>query len=782
MYRGMAWSVACATVAGVLAAAVADGALAQSNGETVELPPLVVEQSAVPAKPKATKKKIATKAKQTPSTAGQAPEAQITGSPPTPGAASAASPASAAAKLQIPNTTGSLLGLKPEETPATVNIVTQKDMEDKGLRSVVEALRTVPGVVAGNPPGIPGVTSMRGFSQDATGYSIDGMRVVDPSLASRDLDSFNFDRIEILKGPASVVSGTGALAGTVNLVTRQAVLGKTELEGMTSYGSFGTARVGASVNAPISRDVAFRSTISYERGDGYVDDTDFEKVGFTNNLLVKPSDDLTVTASVDYFHDDFSTPYQGIPLIPRAVAKDPTDLVSTPDGMVIDKSLRNKNYNVEDGTMTSDAVWLRTKADYKLTSNWSFKNELSYYTADRDWASSEVFTYNSGTGLLDRTTTLITHDHQLWSDRAYFGYDGPLAGLRNRFTAGYEYTNTQFGSVRRFGFTSSVDPYAPERGTFPADTAANFTDGRQNFDSSVETSAVFAENAINLTPELLVLGGIRYEEMDLDRVTYDLDAGTTTPFGRDFDATTWRLGATYEIVKGTTLYGQYTEAVIPVSSMLLSNVNDGKFDLSTGESFEAGVKSILLGGSLVTTAAIYQIDQDNILTRDPTNASLTIQGGSQRSRGIEVDASLALTDRWNVYAAGSLIDAEYTSLSEPGAKPTDPPIDRTGNRPINVPDYTLYLSTDYRLEDFPATIGASLYSVSNFYTDNANTILVGERALLDAWIAYDVGVGTIRLRGRNLTDEFYADWSGYSSTQIYLGAPRSFDITYSAKW
>jgi iron complex outermembrane receptor protein len=263
--------------------------------------------------------------------------------------------------------------------------------------------------------------------------------------------------------------------------------------------------------------------------------------------------------------------------------------------------------------------------------------------------------------------------------------------------------------------------------------------------------------------------------MDLDREIDDLDAATTTHFAHEFDATTWRLGATFEVWTGTTLYGQYTQAVVPVSTLVLSNLSNGKFDLSTGESYEAGVKSILFGGTLVTTAAIYQIDQDNILTRDPSNPALVVQGGSQRSRGIEVDAALALTDRWNLYAAGSLIDAEFTSLRNAIG-------DLTGNRPVNVPPYTLYISTDYRLESMPATIGASIYSVGDFYTDTANTIEVEERCLLDAWIAYDLSEGTLRLRGRNLTDEFYAHWSGYSSTQVYLGAPRGFDITYTAKW
>jgi iron complex outermembrane receptor protein len=56
------------------------------------------------------------------------------------------------------------------------------------------------------------------------------------------------------------------------------------------------------------------------------------------------------------------------------------------------------------------------------------------------------------------------------------------------------------------------------------------------------------------------------------------------------------------------------------------------------------------------------------------------------------------------------------------------------------------------------------------------------RTVLDAWVAFDLGKGTLRLRGRNLTDEFYAEWADYNEKSVYVGAPRSFDITYSVKW
>ncbi len=677
------------------------------------------------------------------------------------------------ANLDVKNTTASKLDLTPRETQATVDIVTEKDIEEKGLRSLIETYNSVPGVTSGNNPGEPGVVTMRGFHKSAT-YTVDGARIPDAFLSSRDYDTFNFERVEIVRGPASVTQGTGALSGTINLVTKQPQLGKTSVEGMASYGSFNTTRAGVGVNAPLGANAAVRSAVSYSQSDGWIDDTKSRKYGLTNNLIVTPTDRLTFTGAVNFFHDEFRTPYQGTPLVPASVARDASDVVTTTNGYVLDKALRDKNYDVFDGLMKSDAVWLRGGADYKLTDHWTLKNELNFYKADRYWAGADTFTYNTGTGQFDRATTLITHDHQFWSDRASVSYDGPLGRFRNRFTTGLEYVDTIFNSKRRFGTTTSVDPYNADRGTFPADTQANYPT-RQNFDSTLRTVAGYAENALNITPGWIVVGGARYERIVLDRSIFDLNAGTTTNFDKTFYSPTWRIGTVYDIVPGTSLYAQYTQAAIPVSSLLLANTTNGRFDLSTGESVEGGIKSSLWNGRVVATAAVYQIDQDNILTRDPVTPSLTVQGGSQRSRGVELSAIIAITDRWKVTPAYAYVDAYYTSLRNATR-------DLTGNRPINVPATTFSLTSTYRLRTLPATLGASMNHVGSFYTDTTNLIKVKARTLFDAWVAYDIGKGTLRLRGRNLTDELYADWSGYSTTQVYLGAPRSFDVSYNIKW
>lgn len=676
--------------------------------------------------------------------------------------------------LGIPNAAGSLVGLTPRETPATVNIITQRDMEQRGLRTFVETLNAIPGAMAGNLPGEPGVISMRGFSRAATGYAVDGVRAADPLIVARDFDTFSFDRIEILKGPASVIQGTGALAGAVNLVTKQARLGERFTEGLLSYGSFNSVRAGIGANLPIGPNAAVRSTLSYSQSDGHVADTASRKFGLTTSGTFAPTDRLTFTGSAAYFHDAFRTPYQGIPLIPRSLARDPSDLVKAPGGMVIDRSLRGRNYNVEDGLMRSDTALLRGAVEYRPTDSWTLRNELSFFTANRYWAGSEDFTFNPLTGLLDRTTSKITHDHQFWSNRATASHDAMIGGFRHRLAAGFEYVDTRLGSNRRFGTIAPVDPVDPVRGTFPADTAANFAT-RQDFHSRLRTFALFAENAVNLTSDWLVLGSIRRETMSLDRRIDDLNSGATTRFGRTFEDVSWRIGTVYNLTPGTAIFAQYNRAAVPVATLLLSNTANGRFDLSTGRSLEAGIRSSFWNGRVVATASVYQIDQDNILTRDAANPSLTVQGGSQRSRGVELDVSVAVTDQWRVSASAAFIDASFTELRNATQ-------DLRGNRPVNVPARMLMVSTSYRFDQVPLTIGASVQHVGSFYTDTANTIEVGGRTLVDAWIAYDVGSGTLRLRGRNLTNAFYADWSGYSPTQVYLGAPRSFDLSYTVRF
>jgi iron complex outermembrane receptor protein len=672
--------------------------------------------------------------------------------------------------------TASRLGLSVRETPAAIEVITQTQIQEQGLRTLEEAYAAIPGVTAGNLPGEPGMTAMRGFSSSAIGYLFDGVRAADSSMMSRNFDTWNFEKIEVLKGPASVLYGAGSLAGTINLVPKKPVLGDTSVDSMISYGSFDSVRLGLGGNAPLGDRAAVRADVSHSQSSGYIDDTDSKTTAITTGLKFEATDRLTLSAGLDYYEDDYNTPYQGLPLIQRSAARDPSGIVSSKDGLVVDEKLRDKNYDVEDGLMDSHSWWLRTRVEYALTDRWQLANELSYYDADRRWRNSEDFSYNNATGLLDRTTTKIYHDHSFWSERAMASYDGDLGNQRNRFSIGLEYTDTDFSTIRRFGETTSVDPFDPQRGYFPDDNAANFpgNGNRVNFDSSVKASSAFFEDALNLTPSWLAVVGGRFDHIDLDRRVTDFNAQSVTAFGQTYDAASWRVGTVYDIAPLTQLYAQYNKAVAPVSSLLLSSMSRASFDLTTGKSYEAGLKTAFWDQRASLTTALYHIEQNDILTRDPANTSLTVQGGTQSSKGVEVALSVALTEQLRVEANAAWLKAEFDELREAGGA------DRAGNRPPNVPEQTYNASAYYTLAEVPLTASVSVQHAGDFYTSNANDYRVDGHTTLDAALSYRLSFGTLTLRGRNLTDEFYADWSGYSATQVYIGAPRSVDLTLTS--
>ena len=664
--------------------------------------------------------------------------------------------------------TASRLGLTMRETPATVDIIGRDEIEQEGLRNLIELYRNTPGVSAGNIPGSPASVSMRGFTD--VGYLFNGTRAVDPGLMSRNMNTWNLERVEILKGPASVLHGTGALAGSINLVTKRPDVTANSYDGMISYGSNDTVNLGVGANKVLTDTAALRADFSHDESDGIVDDTNSRTDAFTTGLLLTPTEKLTLSFDLDLYSDEYRTPYQGAPLLPASVARDPSDAVS--GDLVLDESIRDNNYNVNNGVMESESQWFRARVDYQLNEHWKLANEMGFYNADRNWANSEDFTYNAGTGQLDRLTTIITHRQKSASERFYAAYDGKLGELRHRFTAGIDLRYTDFFSQRRFGDTTSVDPFNPDRGRLPVDNAGNYP-YRVNYDSTVTTQGVFIEDALNLTPNWLLVGGARYDYSDLDRTIDDLSTATSTDFGQTYESFSWRLGTIYDLTNNTQLFAQYNRAATPITSLVLSSESRAAFDLSKGRSVEAGVRTDFWDRRATLTAAVYRIDQDDILTRDPSNPALTVQGGSQRSKGGELDLTLQLLPQWWLRLSAAHVDAKYTELNDGSGN------DLAGNRPTNVPDDTYTATSAYTFKPVALTVGGAIRHTGDFYTSSSNDYKVASRTLLDAWVSHPLGKGTLTLRGRNLTDEFYADWSGYSATQVYVGAPRTVELGWT---
>ena len=666
------------------------------------------------------------------------------------------------------------LGLTDRETPAIVDVVTQADFQNQGVRTVIEAMNAAPGVASGNLPGSIGSASMRGFHR-AVNYLYDGVRMANSDVGLRNWDAWAFERIEVIKGPASVTSGEGALAGAINFVPRRPNLDRASGELLASYGSFDAARLAGDLNLPLGPTVAVRGDISRSRSSGWIDDTDSRTFAASGSLLFEPSDRLSVTLSADYFEDAFSGAYFGTPVVSRAVARDPSSAVSGSAGLVLDRAMRRVNFDVLDSDVSSDTLWLRARAEYVLSDSVRIVSDSSWYDSFRNYRDADEYTFNAGTGLIDRSTTSITHDHQFWSQRVHLAFDSEIAGLRNRLTAGLEVGHTDFFTKRRFGTAPSVDPFAPVRGVFPEDTPAFFST-RQDVTADVDQLAIFAENALNLAPAWLIVGGIRFDDIQLDRRVANVTSGAGQRYGQKYHPVSWRVGTVYSLTRRTQLFAQHTRAVTPVGGLLFLSAPNARFKLTTGRSYEAGVKTSLSGSGVELTASLFDIRQHDILTRDPTDPAIVFQGGDQRSRGAELALNLPVTAHLNVALSGTLLDAEYGELIESGG------VDRSGNRPPNVPERLADLVITYAPDSLPLIFTGSVRYNGHFYTSNANTVKVHAFTTADAAIAWNASFGTVTLRGRNLTDTFYADWSGYASGLVFVGAPRAFELSFTRRF
>ena len=138
----------------------------------------------------------------------------------------------------------SYLGLTPRQVPAAVEVIDQQTLTDRGLRTTQEAVQAATGVTAGDAPGSPSILSMRGFVGDQINTLYNGIKVGPSTMTSRPMDTGNLEQIEILKGPASLISGEGATGGAINYVTKKPHTGKVENEAFTSYDSIAGFRSG----------------------------------------------------------------------------------------------------------------------------------------------------------------------------------------------------------------------------------------------------------------------------------------------------------------------------------------------------------------------------------------------------------------------------------------------------------------------------------------------------------------------------------------------------------
>ena len=688
---------------------------------------------------------------------------------------------------EAPADSASRLGLTPREIPATVEVIDKDTIRTQGYRSVTDAAQGAVGVTGGDAPGAPANFSMRGFSYRLVNTLYNGIRIGPSSMTSRVMDTGNLERIEILKGPASLMSGEGATGGAINYVTRRPHQGPVENEAYVSYGSFNTVRAGFGSGGSTSiQGLDYRFDLNRSSSNGFIDDAHSENWHLSTGLDFRVTGDFKLFGAFEY-KKDRSSAYWGTPLVSAAspgivpkggiVSGTSVSSFSLLDlgAVTIDNRTLKTLYNVVDNRNQAHEYWLRGGFEWQLNSNLTFRNQVYAYSAQRDFFNSEVVAFNPDTMRVDRDRFFVSHDQKLIGYKAELLWDTKPGGMDNRTVVAFETSKLDF-DPQQSALIFNIDDVAlvnPDRGTFGP------SDARQ-LRADVGNTAVAVEDRLKLTPAFALIAGLRYEEITLDRSATDA-AGTLSPgfpFSRSFRPTTGRLGFTWETMPGFVLYGQYATSADLAANNLFSLRPAERADLTTGRTVETGVKHLLWERKAEWTFALYDIERKNVFS-DQSSHQFNV-AGKQVSHGFELAAAVRPA-RWHIWGNLARTWAHYEAYV---FVTDDTPGSFSGHRPPNVPKIVANAGASYRFDTaLPVQVGASVRHVGDRFSTDANNVKLLAYTVADAYAFVDVQKTRLTFRVRNLTDKKYAIWSdpGYPD-QILLGAPRSYEISAAIKF
>jgi iron complex outermembrane recepter protein len=655
--------------------------------------------------------------------------------------------------LDRPTATGSNLGLSALETPASVETIDRQQLVERGDTRLTDAFGKATGVHVFPHPGNGGSSlGARGFTDQASVTQLyDGMKQYGTGAVTFPFDTWSVERIEVLRGPASVIYGAGAIGGVVNVVPKKPSRAPIRHELMLAAGSERTARIGIGSGGALGERLSYRLDASANRSDNWVDRGDAKDATFSGALRYDIAPDLYVTLA-HARSDQRPMRYFGAPLI---------------DGVFVPRTFE-RNYNVEDAsiryrdTQTMASVHWAPRADVAITS--TFHRGRS----KRSWHNVESYTHVPGTASIERGDyTTIRHDQREIGNTTVVTADGSLLGMRNTVAGGVEFNRATFGHTNNSPYAGSsiVDVDAPVPGRF-----IEVAQTRLKYRVTARQAAAFVEDRLQVNDALSLVAGLRYDRDAIersDRVT------PSASFDKTFDNVGYRLGTVYTVAPSTSLYAQYSVAHDPLGALLFTTASRAAFDLAKGRQVEAGAKQVFWNGKGEWTLAAYRIVKNKLLTRDPTDVTRSIQVGQQSSRGIEATVALSPAPQWKLEGNATVLRARYDDFQESAGCVA---VSRVGNTPADVPERMANLFATWRFASRWSAL-ASVHYVGERNADTANTLKMPSYATTDLAVSWDLAPATVlTARGFNIFDKRYAQTAYYNSTQWLLGADRRFEL------
>lgn len=633
------------------------------------------------------------------------------------------------------------------EIPQSVSVVTRDEMDSRGVQTVTEALRYVPGVaIETYGPDSKGYDwlMIRGFNGQSTSDYRDGLRQAGSSYALFRTEPYGMERIDILRGPSSMLYGQAEAGGVIDRTTKRPT-GERLREVQVGVGTNKVKQAGFDLGDTFGEGdrLAWRLTGFGRDGEDVFGDRN-DRFYLAPSLSLKISSDTRITFMADILRDRvglahaWSWTYPGNP--PR-----PTHI----------------RYSEEDfDRFHQNQASVGYQLEHRIDDNWSFRQNARAGTVD-----VPLFDKTMLNGLRADGRTLNRYAFRREESLDQLSLDNQingrfaLGGSAHTLLLGLDASRVRADARRWIGNEPTLDLLAPVYGqAFALPTTLQM-------DSHTEQQQVglYAQDQIRFAERWIATLGGRYDEA---RTAVDSRITGSSQVQRDH-AFTGRAGLSYQMPNGVAPYASYATSFLP---LIGTNTTTGAaFKPTEGKQLEVGVKYQPVGSSNLYTAALFDLRKTNTSTSDPLTGFVR-QVGETRSRGIELEAKTELRRGWNLTASYTRHDVEVTRSDL---------VAELGKRPSLVPRDIASVWMDVKL-GLGFGIGAGARYVGKTYGDAANQISVGGRTLVDAALHYEVDRWRFALNVNNLFDKEYL--STCASTACYWGAPRSALLTARYRW
>ncbi|MDQ1081556.1 TonB-dependent siderophore receptor [Pseudoroseomonas cervicalis] len=660
--------------------------------------------------------------------------------------------------------TGSKTDTPILEVPQSLSVITRDSMNARQVQTLEQAMSYSAGVQAGmyGNSGRYDWFRIRGFDAHTNGIYLDGLRYNLGALTSK-FEPYGLERLEVLRGPASVLFGQNEPGGMVNMVSRrptQTAQGEVRLSAgtndrkqaeFTTSGPLDAAGEWSYSLTGVLRDANLQS------GHGKDDRTFIAPA-----LTWRPSDNTRFTFLAHYqrdlTHGDEFLPYTGT-VTRSAFGRVPTTIFSGEPNL--------DHYN--------RTVWgAGYEFEHRFDEVFSVRQNLRYTKVDYDWYQ----TY--GLGLASGSQRLMNrYAYQSVVEGSSIAVDNQLEArfdtgpLRHTVLAGLDYSRTLYGARNSGATASPLDLYRPVyAGVGPrlATTADTMT--------TTDVLGLYLQDQIRFGERWVATVGIRQDWYDQD-VRNRRTGGLTSSDG---DAFTWRAGLTYQAPNGLAPYVSYTESFMPETGV---NFYGEAYEPTTGRQYEAGVKYQPPGGSSFAQLAVFDLTKQNVRGTDPNNPLNSVQTGEIRVRGVELEAMVNLAPGFDLLGSLTWWDAEITRSTNAATR---------GNRPNGVPEWLASLYAQYSFAEATGpisglTIGGGVRYVGRTPVGDAHLAsAVPAVTLFDAAISYDLSkLGTTfngfnaQVNARNLEDKRFVASCG-SLGSCFYGEGRSVIGTLAYRW